>query len=142
MQRASIVSADGAGKYSNTLSGETMPVLFYALLGLIAGAFSGLVGIGGGIIIVPALVFLAGFSQQMAQGTTLALLVLPIGLLGAWEYHKHGYVDIKVAAMVCLGFVLGSLIGAKLAVVLPTVVLKRVFGATLLLIGAKMLFWV
>ncbi|MCE3236317.1 MAG: hypothetical protein K0Q50_2508 [Vampirovibrio sp.] len=119
-----------------------MPILFYALLGLIAGAFSGLVGIGGGIIIVPALVFLGGFSQQMAQGTTLALLVLPIGVLGAWEYYKHGYVDIKVAGLVCLGFVLGSLVGAKLAVVLPTVVLKRVFGATLLLIGAKMLFWI
>lgn len=117
-------------------------ILSYSLLGLLAGAFSGLVGIGGGIIIVPVLVFWFGFSQQMAQGTTLALLVLPIGLLGAIEYYRQGYVDLKVAGLICAGFMIGSLLGAKLAVVMPTIVLKRVFGSALLLIGAKMLFGV
>ena len=116
-------------------------LLYLALLilGLAAGACSGLVGIGGGIIIVPALVLGFGFSQQMAQGTTLALMVLPIGILGALEYYRHGYVDLKVAALICLGFFLGNLFGAKLAVVLPTLMLKRIFGGTLLVIGLKML---
>ncbi len=117
-------------------------MLFYMtllLLGLAAGACSGLVGIGGGVIIVPALVLGFGFSQQMAQGTTLALMVLPIGILGALEYSRHGYVDLKVAALIGLGFILGSLFGAKLAVVPPTLLLKRIFGGTLLLIGLKML---
>ncbi|WP_303675209.1 sulfite exporter TauE/SafE family protein [Vampirovibrio chlorellavorus] len=116
-----------------------MVFLYLSLLGLVAGAFSGLVGIGGGIILVPALVFLFGFSQQAAQGTTLALLVLPIGLLGALEYYRHGYVDLKVAALICLGFVLGNFFGAKLAIVLPTHILKQIFGGTLLVIGLKMI---
>lgn len=116
-----------------------MTPVFYIVLGLIAGAFSGLVGIGGGIIIVPALVFFSGFTQQMAQGTTLALLVLPIGLLGALEYYRHGSVDLKVVGLICIGFMLGSLFGAKLALVLPTLLLKRIFGGTLVLIGLKIL---
>ncbi|WP_373531799.1 TSUP family transporter [Vampirovibrio sp.] len=119
-----------------------MPFLYFSLLGMIAGAFSGLVGIGGGIILVPALVFLFGFSQQAAQGTTLSLLVLPIGLLGALEYYRHGYVDLKVAALICLGFVLGNLLGAKLALVLPTALLEKIFGGTLLILGLKMLIGV
>jgi len=110
------------------------------LLGLIAGTFSGLVGIGGGTIIVPALVFLFGFSQHQAQGTTLALLVPPIGLLAAWTYYREGYVDLGVAALICAGFFLGGLIGAKLAIKLSDVALERVFGVALLLISLKMIF--
>jgi uncharacterized membrane protein YfcA len=112
----------------------------YLLLGLIAGTFSGLVGIGGGTIIVPALVFLFGFSQHQAQGTTLALLVPPIGLLAAWTYYREGYVDLGVAALICAGFFLGGLIGAKLAIKLSDVTLERVFGVALLLISLKMIF--
>ena len=115
-------------------------MFFYLILtGLVAGAFSGLVGIGGGIIIVPILVYLCGFSQQMAQGTTLALMVPPIGILAALEYYRHGYVDIKVALLVCVGFVIGSVFGAKLALLLPTALLKKAFGLTLVLIGGKIL---
>jgi uncharacterized membrane protein YfcA len=114
-------------------------LIYYLLLGLFAGACSGLVGIGGGVIIVPALVLGFGFSQQLAQGTTLTLLIPPIGLLAALEYYRHGYVDLRVAGLLCLGFVIGSLFGAKLALMLPTLVLKRIFGCTLLLLGAKML---
>ncbi|MBI3486131.1 TSUP family transporter, partial [Candidatus Daviesbacteria bacterium] len=80
----------------------------YILLGLTTGALSGLVGIGGGVLIVPALVYLFGLSQHLAQGTTMALLVAPIGVLGAWIYYKHQYVDIRIALFLALGFFVGS----------------------------------
>jgi hypothetical protein len=114
-------------------------ILLYLLLGLVAGSFAGLIGIGGGIIIVPALVFLFGLSQHQAQGTTLALMVPPIGLLAAWTYYKQGYVDLKIAAFVCVGFFLGGLLGAKLATGLSNAVLEKVFGIALLLISLKMI---
>lgn len=110
------------------------------LLGLAVGTISGLIGIGGGVFITPALVFLFGFSQYSAQGTTLALLVPPIGLLGAWSYYQQGYVDLKVAALICLGFFLGGLLGAKVAVCLPEVLLKRLFGALLIATGIRMIW--
>ncbi len=115
-------------------------ILLYLLLGLVAGTLSGLIGIGGGVIIVPALIFLFGLSQHQAQGTTLALLVPPIGLLAAWTYYTQGYVDLKIAAFVCLGFFLGGLLGAKIATGLSNVVLQKIFGGALLLIALKMLF--
>jgi len=114
-------------------------ILYYLLLGLVAGSLSGLIGIGGGVIIVPALVFLFGLSQHQAQGTTLALLVPPIGLLAAWTYYKQGYVDLKIAAFVCVGFFLGGLLGAKLATGLSNIILEKVFGVALLLIALKMI---
>lgn len=115
-------------------------VVLYLLLGLIAGVLSGLIGVGGGVIIVPALVFLFGFSQHRAQGTTLASLVPPIGILAAWTYYKQGYVDLRVAALICLGFFFGGLLGAKIATGLSNVVLERIFGIALLLIALKMIF--
>jgi uncharacterized membrane protein YfcA len=115
-------------------------ISLYVVLGLVAGALSGLIGIGGGVIIVPALIFLFGLSQHEAQGTTLALLVPPIGILAAWAYYKHGYVHVALAAYICLGFFLGSFLGAKLATSLSNVVLERVFGVALLLIALKMIF--
>lgn len=114
--------------------------LLYILLGAFAGVLSGSIGIGGGIIIVPSLIFLFGFSQQEAQGTTLGLLVPPIGILAAWTYYQQGYVNFKVAALICLGFVLGGLLGARLAINLPSNVLEKVFGIALLLIALKMIF--
>lgn len=115
-------------------------IVLYLLLGLLAGTLSGLIGIGGGILIVPALVLLFGLTQHQAQGTTLALLVPPIGILAAYEYYRHGYVNIKIAAFVCLGFFLGGLLGAKLATNIPDVALGRIFGVALLLIALKMIF--
>ncbi len=114
--------------------------LLYVLLGLVAGAFSGLIGVGGGVIIVPALVFLFGMAQHTAQGTTLALLVPPIGLLAAWTYYQEGYVDIHIGALICLGFFLGGFLGAKFANHLSNLVLERVFGVAMLLISLKMIF--
>jgi uncharacterized membrane protein YfcA len=112
----------------------------YLSLGLLAGVASGLIGIGGGIIIIPALVLVFGMSQHLAQGTTLALMVPPIGLLAAWMYYKQGYVDVKVAALICAGFLLGGFLGAKIAVGLSERLLQRVFGSMLLLVSMKMLF--
>jgi uncharacterized membrane protein YfcA len=111
----------------------------YILLGLAAGILSGLIGIGGGVIIVPALIFLFGLTQHQAQGTTLALLVPPIGFLAAWTYYKAGYVDLKIAGFVCLGFFIGGLIGARTATWLPNNVLEKIFGIALLLIAIKMI---
>lgn len=85
-------------------------------LGIVAGMTSGLIGIGGGIIIVPVLVLFMGFSQQLAQGTTLALMVPPLGAFAAWTYYRQGYVDVKTALLICLGFLVGSILGADLAV--------------------------
>src|SRR4030067_2331191 len=101
--------------------------LLYLLLGFLAGTFSGLIGIGGGTIIVPALIFLFGLSQHQAQGTTLAMLVPPIGFLAAWTYYKQGYVDLKIAALLALGFFIGGLVGAKVATRLPNEMLERLF---------------
>jgi len=114
-------------------------IAIFLLLGLLAGVLSGLVGIGGATIIIPALVLLFGFSQHAAQGTTLALMVPPIGLLAAWTYYKAGFVDLKIAAFVCIGFFLGGLIGAKFALAIPETILKKIFGAVLLLVSLRMI---
>jgi len=110
------------------------------LLGLGVGTLSGLIGIGGGVLITPALIYWFGFSQHDAQGTTLALLVPPIGLLGAWTYFQQGFVDVRAASLICLGFVFGGLLGAKFAVNLPEQFLRQVFGAAMILLGIKMVF--
>lgn len=112
----------------------------YIVLGLIAGVLSGMVGIGGGIVIVPALVVLFGFTQHTAQGTTIALMIPPIGILAAWAYYTNGYVDVKAASIICLGFLLGGYFGAKLAIALPKFYLEKIFGIALLLVSLKILF--
>ncbi|MBA7654360.1 hypothetical protein ES703_62237 [subsurface metagenome] len=116
-----------------------MNIILYLLLGLVAGTFSGLIGIGGAIIIIPALVLLFGLSQHTAQGTTLALMVPPIGLLAAWTYYKSGFVDLKVAGLICLGFFVGGLVGARFATEISEQVLRRLFGVVLLLASLKMI---
>lgn len=118
-----------------------MPSMWWGfiLLGLTSGILGGLVGIGGGIIIVPVLVMLFGFAQHLAQGTSLAALLPPAGILAAWMYYRQGQVDVWAAAWICLGFVFGGLVGAKLATSLSTVALKRVFGGVLLVVAVKFL---
>lgn len=108
-------------------------------IGLVAGSLSGMVGIGGGIVIVPALVVFVGLSQHEAQGTTLAMLVPPVGLVAAWTYYRAGYVDLQLAGWLCLGFVVGTLAGSRLAIVASEVTLERIFGGALLLVGLKMI---
>lgn len=118
---------------------EMTRVLLFLVLGVTAGALSGLIGIGGGVIIIPALVFLFGLSQHQAQGTTLALMIPPIGLLAAWTYYKQGFVDLRIAALICVGFFVGGLFGAKLATSISNEVLSKIFGVVLLLMSVKML---
>lgn len=120
------------------MSSEVLITLLLLILGLIAGTLSGLIGVGGGIIIVPALIFIFGMSQQSAQGTTLALLVPPIGILAALTYYKQGYVDLKWALLIGLGFVIGGWLGAKFAIKLPSATLAKIFGVSVIAIGIKM----
>ena len=115
-------------------------IIFYLILGLFGGVLSGLIGIGGGTIFVPALIYLFGLTQHQAQGTTLALLIPPIGLLAALTYYKNGYVNLTIAVFICLGFFIGGLAGAKLAVGLSNEILMKIFGFVLLLIALYMIF--
>jgi hypothetical protein len=111
----------------------------YLILGLVAGIAGGFFGIGGAIIIIPALVFLFGLTQHQAQGTTLAILVPPIGLLAAWQYYIKGNVKLNMALFICLGFFIGGYFGAILADKVSEPILKKVFGIFLLGISLRMI---
>ena len=120
---------------------DLQTVIILLLIGLAAGVLSGLIGIGGGIIIVPALVYFIGFSQRTAQGTSLAILLLPIGLLGVMQFYKAGYVDIKVTAVIALAFFIGSYFGSKIALNVSQEMLKKSFAILLVVVAIKMLFF-
>ena len=116
-------------------------LLLLLLVGLAAGFLSGLIGIGGGIIIVPALVLFLGFSQKMAQGTSLGILLLPVGILAVLQYYKQGYLNVNYVLIVAAAFVLGGFLGSKLALSVSDEKMKKVFALILLLISLKMLFF-
>jgi len=116
-----------------------MANISYILVGLLAGCLSGFLGIGGGIIIVPALIFLFGLTQHQAQGTSLAMMIPPIGLLAVIKYYTAGNVKLDIALFMCLGFVLGGYAGALGAQYIPENVLRKVFGLFMLLISIKMI---
>jgi uncharacterized membrane protein YfcA len=127
----------------NELNVKPMTAQLIALIiiiGFAAGMLGGMIGIGGGLIIVPALVYFLSFSQHKAQGTSLGLLILPVAILGVINYYKKGYVDPKVVGLLALGFVAGSFLGSKWALALPQGTLKKVFAVFLLLLSLKMLF--
>ncbi len=113
---------------------------FYVIIGLVAGVISGLLGIGGATIIIPALVFLLGFDQKLAQGTTLFLMVFPIGLLAVIEYYNAGYIKVKEGIIIAIFFLLGGWLGSKLALRLDSVVLRKAFSIFLIFIALKMFF--
>ncbi|MEI6093629.1 MAG: sulfite exporter TauE/SafE family protein [bacterium] len=116
-------------------------VLICIALGLAAGALSGLVGLGGGIVVLPVLIYALGMEQHLAQGTTLAMMLPPIGVLAVWNYYKHGYVDFKVAMLICLGFLIGAFFGSKMAVNMDTKYIKTICGVSFILVGIKMAFF-
>lgn len=115
-------------------------IILLIIVGLAAGVLSGMVGVGGGIIIVPCLVFFLGFSQKTAQGNSLALLLLPLGILGVLNYHKQGHIDFKIVVAMAVGFVLGNYYGSKWALTINEEKLKKIFAVVLLLAAIKMLF--
>ena len=117
-----------------------MKMLLFIVLGLIAGMFSGLFGIGGGTILIPGLVFLAGLSQHEAQGTTLAIMLLPIGILAVIPYYKAGHIHLYITALVVLGFVVGGFFGANMAESLPVLTLRKAFGVFLLAVALYTIF--
>jgi hypothetical protein len=120
------------------MSAQTVVLLI--LVGLLAGILSGLVGLGGGVIIVPALVFLLGFSQHQAQGTSLGILLLPAGILAVINYYKKGYIDVNVVMLLFVGFLVGGWLGSKISLSISEATLKKIFGVALLLIAGKVLF--
>ena len=112
--------------------------MLYILIGTGAGVLAGLFGIGGGVIIVPALLYLARMSQLTATGTSLGALLLPVGALGAWEYYRTGNLDVRAALVIAIGLFFGAFFGAKLAHMLTAVHLRRAFAVFLVLIALRM----
>ena len=116
-------------------------ILLLIIIGVASGVLSGLVGVGGGIIIVPSLVFFLGFSQHQAQGTSLGLLLLPIGILAVLNYYNKGYIDVKAVLVMTLAFVVGGWLGSKLSIALSQEALKKVFAIILFYTAFRMLDW-
>ena len=110
-----------------------------ALIGLVAGVVSGLFGVGGAIVIIPGLVLVAKLPQHTANGTSLAALLLPVGLLGAWENYRRGQVNVPYAAIIAVGLFFGALLGAKLAGTVSDVALRRAFGVFLMIVAIRLL---
>jgi uncharacterized membrane protein YfcA len=109
-------------------------------LGVVIGCISGVVGIGGGAFLIPALVYFYGMSQIKAQGTSVATLLLPIGIFAFWEYYKAGHVDVKLALLIGVGFAIGGWFGGAYAQHLSETVLRRSFAVLLVLLAAKLAF--
>jgi uncharacterized protein len=117
----------------------TQVILSLILIGILAGVLSGLVGVGGGIIMVPLLVMFFSFNQQEAQGTSLAVLAVPVTAVAVFNYYKAGQVNLKYAAIIAVFFILGSIVGSKFALTLDQKTLKKIFAIVLLVIAGKML---
>ena len=120
---------------------DIQTIIILVLTGLAAGMLGGMVGIGGGIIIVPAMVYFLGMSQLAAQGTSLSLLMFPVGVLGVMQYYKAGHVDFRLVAFLALGFLLGSYFGSRFSLSLPQATVKKIFAIFMILIAVKMLFF-
>ena len=124
----------------NKLKSMTLhTILSLVIIGIMAGILSGLVGVGGGVVMVPMLVLFLGFSQHQAQGTSLAVLVVPVTAIAVYNYYKEGYIDWRYAAIIAVFFVIGGYFGSKLAINIDQKMLKRIFGVVLLVIAGKML---
>jgi uncharacterized protein len=120
---------------------DIQTILIIILVGIAAGILGGLVGVGGGIIIVPALVYFIGFSQKTAQGTSLGLIMLPVGIFGVLQYYKQGHVNFNVVGLLAIGFLAGSYFGSKFALSLPQETVKKIFAGLMIIIAVKMIFF-
>jgi uncharacterized protein len=118
---------------------STSMLLILIVIGIITGVMAGMLGIGGAVIMIPALVYLLGISQQTAQGTSLAVMLPPVGIIAAYNYYKAGHVNFKFAIILAVFFLAGSYFGSKLALNIPQAMLKKIFGVLLILVAAKML---
>ncbi len=112
-----------------------------AMIGATAGLLGGMLGLGGAIIIIPAMVMLLGYSQQMAQGTALMMMVLPVGALAAFQYYQKGFVDVKAALIMAAFFFIGGFFGAKIATQIPQEIMKKAFAILLVALAVKMWFF-
>jgi uncharacterized membrane protein YfcA len=126
--------------HSNQILMTTTVLLSLIVIGIITGVAAGMLGIGGAIIMVPALVFIMGLTQHQAQGTSLAVMLPPIGIIAAYNYYKAGEVNLKFALILAGAFLIGSFFGSKLALNIPQHILKKIFAILLLLVSLKMLF--
>lgn len=115
-------------------------IISLLVIGVLAGVLSGLIGVGGGVIMIPLLVFVLGYSQHSAQGTSLAVLAIPVTFLAAYNYYTEGYINWKFALIIALGFVVGGYFGSKLAISINQSMLKKIFGVILLIAAFKMFF--
>ncbi len=115
-------------------------ILLLILIGITAGVFSGFVGLGGGILIIPALVLIMGMSQLQAQGTSLAVMLPPIGILAAYNYYKAGHLNLTYALIIAIAFIIGAYFGSGFALQLPVNIVKRIFGVVLACIAFYMVF--
>lgn len=114
-------------------------IITLVIIGLTAGIVSGMLGVGGAIIMIPALVFFMGLTQHQAQGTSLSVLVFPVGFLAFWNYYKQGYVNFRLSVVIMLAFLIGGFLGSWLAVRIPERPLKIFFGILIILLGFRMI---
>ena len=115
-------------------------ILVLIIIGLLAGILSGIIGIGGGLLMIPMLIFFLGLSQHTAQGTSLAVMLPPIGILAAMNYYKADFIEWKFALIIAATFIIGGYFGSKFAVSVSPTLLKKIFGAVLLVTAIKMIF--
>lgn len=119
---------------------STTEILLLSLIGLVAGVLGGMIGLGGGIILVPALVFLMKMSQQSAQGTSVAVMLLPVGILAVYNYYNAGHVNIKYALVIAATFMIGAYFGSGFALKISPALLRKAFSVLLVVIALKMFF--
>jgi len=120
------------------MTGQTILILI--LIGLFAGMMSGFIGIGGGVVMVPALVYIMGLTQHEAQGTSLILMLPPIGILAVMNYYKAGELNIGYGILIAIGFVVGGYFGSKIALKMSPAKVKLIFGVLMLYISFKMIY--
>lgn len=119
-----------------------LTIVILVVIGILAGILSGMIGVGGGIIIVPALVYFLGMSQHGAQGTSLALMLPPIGILAAMNYYKAGELNVKYALIIAVAFIVGGYLGSKLSLTyISEAMMKKVFGIIMLIAAVKLVFF-